>query len=100
MVGIGSGAEHHRPQAIGADLDARSSERAVLHAIRLLVKAASLCCLEDKRNHISIVKGKSVKDEQDDQGEGLEPRGHKDRRVRIDAQRTINALLPAIGGFE
>jgi len=36
-----------------------------------------------------------VKDELEDQGEGLVPRGHKDVRVRIDAQRNIDALLRA-----
>ena len=40
-------------------------------------------------------RGKLVKDELEDQGEGLEPRGHRDGRVRIDAQRNINALLQA-----
>ena len=34
-------------------------------------------------------------DELEDQGEGLEPRDHKDGRVRIDAQRNIDALLKA-----
>jgi AcrR family transcriptional regulator len=36
-----------------------------------------------------------VDDELEDQGEGLEPRDHKDGRVRIDAQRNIDALLKA-----
>jgi AcrR family transcriptional regulator len=36
-----------------------------------------------------------VKDELEAQGEGLERRGHKDARVRIDAQRNIDALLQA-----
>jgi AcrR family transcriptional regulator len=36
-----------------------------------------------------------VNDELEDQGESLEPWGHKDGRVRIDAQRNINALLQA-----
>jgi AcrR family transcriptional regulator len=36
-----------------------------------------------------------VNDELEDQGEGLEPRGNKDRPVRIDAQRNIDALLQA-----
>ncbi len=36
-----------------------------------------------------------MNDELENQGEGLEPRGHKDGRVRIDAQRNIDALLKA-----
>ncbi len=36
-----------------------------------------------------------MSDKQEDQGERLEPRGHKDGRVRIDAQRNIDALLEA-----
>ena len=36
-----------------------------------------------------------MNDELENQGKGLEPRGHKDGRVRIDAQRNIDALLKA-----
>jgi AcrR family transcriptional regulator len=36
-----------------------------------------------------------VKGELEDQGESLVPRGHKDGRLRIDAQRNIDALLKA-----
>jgi AcrR family transcriptional regulator len=36
-----------------------------------------------------------VNGKREDQGEGLEPRGRKDGRVRIDAQRNIDALLQA-----
>ena len=36
-----------------------------------------------------------MNDELEDQGGSLEPRGHKDGRVRIDAQRNIDALLKA-----
>jgi AcrR family transcriptional regulator len=36
-----------------------------------------------------------VRDEPENQGEGLEPRSRKDGRVRIDAQRNIDALLQA-----
>jgi AcrR family transcriptional regulator len=36
-----------------------------------------------------------VSDELENQAKGLEPRGHKDGRVRIDAQRNIDALLKA-----
>jgi hypothetical protein len=35
VVGIGQSAEHHRPQAIRADLDAGFSERAILHGLFL-----------------------------------------------------------------
>ena len=36
-----------------------------------------------------------MNDELEDQGESLEPLGRKDGRVRIDAQRNIDALLQA-----
>jgi len=36
-----------------------------------------------------------VKDKLDGQGEDFVPRGHKDGRVRVDAQRNIDALLQA-----
>ena len=65
-----------------------------------MVNAISLCYIEAKRNHIPnirnnvpIVRGSLVKDKLEDQGE--EPRGYKDGRVRIDAQRNIDALLQA-----
>jgi AcrR family transcriptional regulator len=47
------------------------------------------------RNDVPIVKGELVSDKLEDQGEGLESRGHTDGRVRIDAQRNIDALLQA-----
>jgi len=36
-----------------------------------------------------------VSDKPEDQGEGVEPRGRRDGQVRIDAQRSIDALLQA-----
>lgn len=36
-----------------------------------------------------------MNDKQEDQGDGLAPRGRTDRRVRADAQRNIDALLKA-----
>jgi len=36
-----------------------------------------------------------VNDKPEDQGDGLEPRGSIDRRVRVDAQRNTDALLEA-----
>jgi AcrR family transcriptional regulator len=42
-----------------------------------------------------LSRGNLVKNELEAQGERLERRGHKDARVRIDAQRNIDALLQA-----
>jgi hypothetical protein len=36
VIGVGHAAEHHRAQAIGADLNAGLSKRAVLHGVLLL----------------------------------------------------------------
>ncbi len=37
MIGVGDAAEHHRAEAVGADLDACAAQGAVMHA-RLLVR--------------------------------------------------------------
>jgi AcrR family transcriptional regulator len=40
-----------------------------------------------------LASGIMVRDKPDDKGDGLESRGRADRRVRADAQRSLNALL-------
>jgi AcrR family transcriptional regulator len=47
------------------------------------------------RNTVPVVNGDVVSDKQEDKGDGLEPRGRKDGRVRVDAQRNIDALIKA-----
>jgi AcrR family transcriptional regulator len=44
---------------------------------------------------IRFASGDVVTDKREDRGDGLEPRGGADRRVRADAQRSLDALLLA-----
>jgi AcrR family transcriptional regulator len=45
------------------------------------------------RNIVPYIKRDVVRDKADEDGDGLEPRGRTDRRVRADAQRNIDTLL-------
>src|SRR5882762_1243814 len=45
------------------------------------------------RNNVPFIKRGVVRDKADEHGDGLEPRGRTDRRVRADAQRNIDTLL-------
>jgi AcrR family transcriptional regulator len=47
------------------------------------------------RNNVPLIKGYGVRDEAEEHGEGSEPRGRMDRRLRADAQRNIETLLEA-----
>src|SRR5258708_39652580 len=45
------------------------------------------------RNNVPFIKRGVVRDKADEHGDGLEPRGRTDRRVRADAQRNIDTML-------